>query len=182
MKAILYTFLPLVFFTFFTIVLFVLLKEDGTVSQKEPQIKELFDNSRVKKKAVRKKEKVVKKTREYFVPEDSVVGTLEVLDVRWHQHDGFERLVFDISADDNDVGVCKLEPDSDNTMYLKGELIGYRRFTPYLPTFETSQLIKSMEVVKNSDNNFVFTIKFYNPISYKAFALKDPARIVIDLY
>jgi len=188
MKALFYTFLPLVIFSFLTVILFIFLKEDGSsVSyKKEEPIKELFDNSHIKKKAVKKR--VAKKTREYIVQEDdsvtedSVVGTLEVVDVRWHQHDGFERLVFDIAAEDNDVGICKLEPDSDSTMYIKGELVGYRSFTPYLPTFETSQLIKSMKVVKNPENNFVFTIKFYNPVSYKAFALKDPPRIVIDMY
>jgi len=191
MKAILYTFLPLVFFTFFTIVLFVFLKEDVPDSQKEPQGKELFEDITVKKKEVKEEvkediveNKVIKKNREYVVKE-SKAGLFEVTNVRWHQHDDFERLVFDISTDsdqDNDVGICKIEPNSESTMYLKGELIGYRAFVPYLPTFASSQFIKDMKVVKNSDNNFVFTITFYNPISYKAFALKDPARIVIDIY
>jgi hypothetical protein len=163
----------------------VYLKEDNVKVKEKPQIKELFSQNKVEKKVIKRvaKKRVVKKEVEYVEDDSRVNGLLEVTNVRWSQHNGFERLVFDISADgDNDVGICKIEPDTDSTMYINGELIGYSSFVPYLPTFSSSQIIKDMKVVENSNGNFDFTIKFNVPVAYKAFALKNPPRIVIDLY
>ncbi len=166
MKAIFQMFLPFFIFLFFTIVLFFYLKNDNVGVQKEKQVKEIFKEVSVKS---------VKKTRAKVKS-----GSSEVARVRWHQHDGFERLVFDING--YTTGNFKMGEDARNDTKLHGFLTGYRSFSATLPSFTSSNIVKDMEVYTEGNNGYEFTIFLHRPTDYKLFSLPNPDRIVIDMY
>ena len=163
MKNIFQMFLPFFIFLFLTIVLFFYLKNDDVGVQKSSGVKEIF------------KDVSVKKSR------DKVrIGLSEVTRVRWHQHDGFERLVFDVS--DYNTGNFKMGVDAYNDTKLHGFLTGYRYFSQTLPSFGSSTIVKNMKVYTQSKNDYSFTLFLHRPTDYKVFALSNPSRIVIDMY
>lgn len=117
---------------------------------------------------------------------------LNVQSIRWHQHNGYERLVFDISKwggvlsdtpyqKASVTGTYQIGRELTSTLSIDGELSGYRAFTAKIPHFPKSAIIKKMEVVSNDDGSFIFTIYLKHAGRYKVFTLKNPARIVIDI-
>jgi hypothetical protein len=168
MKNIIGMFLPFFLFLLFTIVLFIFLKNDNTTPNEPKQVKEIFSEVNVKK------EVRVKKSRSIST------STSEVTRVRWNQHEGYERLVFDVS--DMNSGSFTMDVDTRNNTKVHGSFIGYRSFPETLPNFITSTIVKDMEVYTQGNNGYNFTISLYRPIDYKVFALENPDRIVIDMY
>jgi len=117
---------------------------------------------------------------------------LNIKSVRWHTHNGYERLVFDISQwngvlaqraykSTNETGLYEIGTELKNTTYIDGELSGYRSFTGNMPYFKKSKLLKNMQVFPNGDDSYLFRIALKNKASYKVFTLKKPARIIIDI-
>ena len=163
MKAIMGMFAPFFIFLFLTIILFFYLKNDDVGVQKSGSVKEIF------------KDVSVKKGRDKIR-----TGVSEVTRVRWNQHDGFERLVLDIS--DYSSGNFKMGVDAHDDTKLHGFLTGYRYFSATLPSFASSSIVKNMEVYTQSKNDYSFTLFLHRPTEYKVFALSNPSRIVIDMY
>lgn len=174
MKSIVQMFLPFFIFLFFTLVLFFNLKNDNTTpsDNSRKQVREIFDDVDVRKDVNVRKEVKVKRYKRS--------GSAEVTHVRWNHHNGFERLVFDVTEDNSATFTMAID-GQDNTK-VHGELVGYRAFSQTLPNFRSSNIVKEMKVYELSDNSYKFTISLYRPMEYKAFALKKPARIVIDMY
>lgn len=172
MKNIIGAFLPFFLFLLFTIVLFFFLKNDNSTPEKNSpkQVREIFDDVEVDKK-------VEKKVR---VKKEKSSGDAEVTRIRWNHHHGFERLVFDVSDDTSATFTMGVDR-RDNTR-VHGELIGYRDFLATLPNFSSSNIIKEMKVYELSENSYKFTIFLHRPMEYKVFALKEPSRIVIDMF
>ncbi len=117
---------------------------------------------------------------------------LDVHTVRWHQHQGYERVVFDIykyngifsdtpfiKADK--TGHYQIGSEMQNSLELDGEVSGYRAFSAAFPSFAHSHMVKSIEVFPEDDGNYLFTMHLKRPVRYKVFSLKNPARIIIDL-
>jgi len=163
MKNIFKMFLPFFIFLFLTIVLFFYLKNDNVTVASDNGLKEIFKDVSVKKRRDKIK-----------------YGVSEVTSVRWSQHDGFERLVLDIYA--YSEGNFKIGEDAKNNTKLHGFLTGYRFFTPAIPSFASSSIVKNMEVYTEGKNGYSFTLFLNRPTDYKVFALKSPDRIVIDIY
>jgi len=163
MKNIFQMFLPFFIFLFLTIVLFFYLKNDDVGVQQSSGVKEIF------------KDVSVKKSR------DKVrTGVSEVTRVRWHQHDGFERLVLDVSGYSR--GNFKMGVDARNNTKLHGFLTGYRYFSATLPDFGSSTIIRNMEVYSKGKDGYSFTLFLNRPTEYKLLLLQEPSRIVIDMY
>jgi ribosomal protein L31E len=180
MQSVIKMFLPFFVFLVFTIVLFFFLKEDNVsiadrADRSPKQVKEIFKEVKVHKKETR-----VKTSKLVSSPTYSTSSTSEVTRVRWHQHNGYERLVFDV-FDDNG-GTFKIDVDRQDRTKVRGDFIGYGNFTQTLPSFTASTIVKNMEVYTNGNNGYSFTISLYRPMEYKAFVLKNPDRIVIDMY
>lgn len=124
-----------------------------------------------------------------------ITDGLDVKKVRWASRDGFERLVFDVykwggydggeSTERVDVpGYFEISgTGNSNTLDIKLE--GYRAFSAKMPDFKESKLIKSLEVNRDekfaSDSGFFLELDLMEPPVFKAYELRDPARIVIDL-
>ena len=184
MQNVIKMFLPFFVFSIFTIVLFFFLKEDNvSIVNKGPrEVKEIFKEVKVHKKETRvKTSKIVSSpTSSTSSSTSSTSSASEVTRVRWHQHDGYERLVFDV-VDDNG-GTFKIDVDRQDRTKVHGDFIGYSNFTQTLPSFTESTIVKNMEVYTNGSNGYSFTISLYRPMEYKAFVLKNPDRIVIDMY
>ena len=117
---------------------------------------------------------------------------LDIKTIRWHQHKGYERLVFDIYEWDgvfgenpyqrsNFTGVYQIGTEKKGTLFLDGEVSGYRAFSADMPSFSKSKIIKKMEVYSNDDGSFLFSVKLKRAAAYKVFTLKNPARIIIDI-
>lgn len=117
---------------------------------------------------------------------------LDVKTVRWHKHDGYERLVFDIYAWDgvfgnhpykksHETGLYQIGMELQNALSLDGELSGYRDFSAKMPHFANSKMLKKMQVLSNDDGSYLFTLELKRAVTYKVFTLKNPARIVIDI-
>lgn len=117
---------------------------------------------------------------------------LDVRAVRWHKHEGYERLVFDIYAWDgvfgdnpfqqtNQSGLYQIGKEDGDALSLDGELSGYRAFSAKMPNFKNSKFMKKMQVFPSDENSFLFTISLKSPATYKVFTLKSPARIIIDI-
>ena len=115
---------------------------------------------------------------------------LDVRNIRWHQHNGYERLVFDIYKWDgvlgslymrtNETGLYQIGREKGNSKTIDGELSGYRAFSADMPSFAKSKIMQSMEIYPNDDGTFLFAITLKKDASYKVFTLKNPARIIID--
>ncbi len=163
MKNIFQMFLPFFIFLFLTIILFFYLKNEDFMSQKRSTVKEIFKDVNVEKSRDKIRTGISKVTR-----------------IRWHQHDGFERLVLDVS--DYNAGNFKMGVDAYNDTKLHGFLTGYRYFSQTLPSFGSSAIVKNMEVYTQSKNDYSFTLFLHRPTEYKVFALSNPSRIVIDMY
>ncbi len=168
MKNIIQMFLPFFLFLFFTLILFFYLKNDSTTpsDNSSKQVQEIFKDVKVRK--------------EVKVKQSRSSGTAEVTRVRWNHHNGFERLVFDVTEDNSANFTMAIDGGNDTKVH--GEFVGYRTFSQTLPNFRSSNIIKEMKVYELTDNHYKFTISLYRPMEYKAFALKKPARIVIDMY
>jgi hypothetical protein len=117
---------------------------------------------------------------------------LDVHSLRWHQHDGYERLVFDIQKWDGVFGDKPYQATTKTGLYqvgrelvtalsIDGELSGYRSFSASLPSFAKSDIIKSMEIFPNDEKSFLFSINLKHSASYKVFTLTNPTRLIIDL-
>jgi len=117
---------------------------------------------------------------------------LDVRTVRWHKHEGYERLVFDIYEWDgvfgdnpyqktDQTGLYQIGKEKSGSLSLDGELSGYRAFSAKMPSFIKSKRIKRMQVFPNDENSFLFTFTLKSPATYKVFTLKNPARIIIDI-
>jgi hypothetical protein len=114
-----------------------------------------------------------------------VTTGLYVHSVRWHKHDGFERLVLDITGAPDQymsvVGTYNIGTEATNSTSIAGELTGYGRFTSNIPDFKHSDIIYYMEASSDSYDSQFFSISLKTAITYKVFSLPDPARIVIDM-
>jgi len=117
---------------------------------------------------------------------------LDVRTVRWHKHNGFERLVLDcyqyngVLGDKsyvltNNTGKYQIGREKASSLELDGELKGYRAFSASVASFSSSKLIDDIEIFPDEDEVILFTIKLKKSTPYKVFTLKSPARIVIDL-
>ncbi len=195
MKAIIGTFFPFIIFTIITAVLFYFLKEDGSVKtsrthytnyapdcNEKPKIKKII---RVNK--VEKVDNVKSNVQDIFeevevkkVRRDRVRYASEVTAVRWSQHDGYERLVFDI--DGFTEGSFQIGQDVNDKRILHGSLSGYKAFSAVLPSFNSSSILDSMDVVAVGKDTYNFVLKLQRPASFKTFVLRNPTRIVIDFY
>jgi hypothetical protein len=117
---------------------------------------------------------------------------LNVKSVRWHTHNGYERLVFDISKWDgvlgnypykstNETGTYEIGTELQNARYIDGELSGFRSFSGNMPYFKKSKILEKMQVFPNGDDSYLSRINLKRTASYKVFTLKNPARIIIDI-
>jgi len=117
---------------------------------------------------------------------------LNIQSVRWHKHNGYERLVLDVVkwngvfsdapyTKAQETGRYEVGRELNSALSIDGELSGYRAFSAKMPSFSKSALIKKMEVLSNDDGTFIFTIYLKHAGAYKVFTLKHPARIVIDI-
>ena len=131
------------------------------------------------------------KSSGYFAAGNMTDG-LDVRAIRWHKHDGYERLVFDIYKWDgvfndnpyqktDEVGLYQIGKEDSDSLSLDGEISGYRAFSATMPSFAKSKLIKYLQIFPNDENSFLFTFTLKSPASYKVFTLKNPARIIIDI-
>jgi hypothetical protein len=144
-------------------VLFFYLKNDNVTVSSNKDVKEIFKDVSVKKQR-----------------RDKVMSSLsEVTRVRWHQHDGFERLVFDVTS--YKTGNFELGLDAKNSSKLHGTLMGYRNFSATLPSFASSSIVKDMEVYTQGNSGYNFTLLLHRQTTYKVFLLQDPTRIVVDM-
>ncbi len=121
-----------------------------------------------------------------------VADNLDIKSVRWHHHDGYERVVLDVYEwegvfsenplqKSKKTGLYQIGIEVQDTLSLDGEVSGYRAFSAKMPNFSDSNIMKRMRVFPNDDGTFLFTIDLKRPISYKVFTLKNPARIIIDV-
>ncbi len=121
-----------------------------------------------------------------------IAESLDVRTVRWHKHEGYERVVFDIYAwhgvfgdkpyeKTDKTGLYQIGKEKKGSLHLDGEIMGYRAFSAKTPSFTQSKLVSKMQVIPNEENSFLFTLTLKKPASYKVFTLKDPSRIIIDL-
>jgi hypothetical protein len=122
----------------------------------------------------------------------SIAEDLNVKSIRWHKHNGYERIVLDIYKWNgvfsetpykkaHETGLYQIGREVITAASIDGEISGYRAFTANMPHFSKSASIKKMEVFSNDDNSFIFTLSLKYPAAYKVFTLKNPARIVIDI-
>ena len=132
------------------------------------------------------------KSHGYFSGGGDTSDGLDVQALRWHKHDGYERLVFDIYRwrgviaestyqKTNEVGAYQIGREVVNTTTIDGELSGYRAFSAKLPSVTKSRFIKDMEVYSDGYSSYLFAIHLKKEVSYKVFSLKNPARIIIDI-
>ncbi len=121
-----------------------------------------------------------------------VAESLDVRAVRWHKHEGYERVVLDVYTwhgvfDDtpyqktSKTGLYQIGKEKKNSLHLDGEIMGYRAFSARIPSFTKSKFVSKMQVIPNEENSFFFTLTLKKPVSYKVFTLKRPSRIIIDL-
>jgi len=122
----------------------------------------------------------------------TMTDDLDVRAIRWHKHNGYERLVFDIyewrgileempyQMSDR-VGLYQIGREPTNSKTIDGELSGYRAFSAKLPSMTKSKFIKKMEVYPDDDNSYLFAIHLKKEARYKVFSLRNPARIIIDI-
>ena len=118
---------------------------------------------------------------------------LDVKNVRWGKHDGFERLVFDIykwGGPTKPEGIFPNDYPGSFELKFQNELIlclrfdGYRAFSANPPDLYSSKLIEQTELeigeypADVSDYNFL--IKLKKPVKLEVFELDSPARIVVD--
>ena len=117
---------------------------------------------------------------------------LDIRKVRWHKHNGFERLVLDCYQYNgvlgkksyvltDNTGNYQIGREKASSLELDGELKGYRAFSASIPSFSKSKLIDDIEIFPDEDEVVLFTIKLKKSTPYKVFTLKNHARIVIDL-
>jgi hypothetical protein len=117
---------------------------------------------------------------------------LDIKRVRWHKHNGFERVVLDVFQYNgmftdknfiltNKTGTFQIGKEKAGSLELDGEVKGFRSFSANIPNFYKSKLIESMEVFTEDSSAFIFTINLKKSTSYKVFTLTKPARIIIDL-
>ena len=156
-------FLPFFIFLALTLILFFYLKNEDFMSQKRSGVKEIFEDVSVKKSRDKIRSSIAEVTR-----------------IRWHQHDGFERLVLDVSGYSR--GNFKMGVDARNNTKLHGFLTGYRYFSATLPDFGSSTIIRNMEVYSKGKDGYSFTLFLNRPTEYKLLLLQEPSRIVIDMY
>jgi hypothetical protein len=183
MKNFISMFLPFFIFLFLTIVLFIFLKDDNSTPcdgsyTKRSKVQEIFNDVEVKNEY--KEERAEKKIRD-TIPFFSSSDKLEVTNVRWSKnHNGYERIVFDVS--EYVKGSFTLGLDKRYDTVLHGELLDYDEFLANLPNFSSSRIIKKMEVFSLAPKKgFSFTLWLYHRAEYKIFSLSNPSRIVIDI-
>ncbi len=164
--------------------LFYYLKKDNVVLDTKPVIKE---TAKVKKsiRDISPKYNNYSRYRDQgYVKGGKSADGFDVYSLRWHKHNGFERLVFDISDEfssyDAVVGFYSIGTEAIDSTSIAGELLGYSLFSAYIPSFKDSEIIHEMEVSSQKDTGYFFSISLKQPVSYKVFSLTDPARIIID--
>jgi hypothetical protein len=122
----------------------------------------------------------------------SAAEDLNIKSIRWHKHNGYERIVLDIYKWNgvfserpykkaHETGVYQIGRELTTDTTIDGEISGYRAFSANMPHFSKSASIKRMELFSNDDNSYIFSLILKHPASYKVFTLKNPARIVIDI-
>ena len=122
-----------------------------------------------------------------------IADGLDVKNIRWGKHDGFERLVFDIykwggptkpeGIFPNDYpGRFELKFQNELILYLRFN--GYRAFSANPPDLYSSKLIEQAQLdtreEPTNDINYSFLIKLKKPAKLEVFELDSPARIVVD--
>jgi len=127
----------------------------------------------------------------YFVG-GSPGSDLDIRRIRWHKHNGFERVVFDCYRYNGvlgkksyilskDTGVYEIGKDKKDALEIDGEIKGYTSFLASPPSFYKSKLIDSIEILKEDNDAYLFTLHLKKSTPYRVFTLNNPARIVIDL-
>lgn len=127
-----------------------------------------------------------------FFKGGKITDGLDVHTIRWHKHDGYERLVFDIYKwtgvfgespfkKSEVTGVYHIGREIEHAKIIDGEVSGFRAFSAKIPNFKGSQRIKGIETFSEDDSSYLFSIELKKEAKYKVFSLKNPARIIIDI-
>jgi len=181
MKHLLGTFAPFTIITLFTLILFFYLKEDGSKRVSRTNYNPNYNqNYNVEPKTNRGVQEIFRDVEVKKVSRNRVRYSSEVTSVRWSQHKGYERLVFDV--DGFTEGSFQIGQDVNDRRILHGVLSGYKAFSATLPSFNSSSILHSMDVFAEGRDSYNFTLKLQRASTYKAFVLKNPTRIVIDFY
>ena len=122
-----------------------------------------------------------------------IADGLDVKNVRWGKHDGFERLVFDIykwGGPTKPEGIIPNDYPGSFELIFQNELIlylrlnGYRAFSADPPDLYDSKLLEKAELQISEetadDSGYDFLIKLKQPVKLEVFELDSPARIVLD--
>lgn len=113
-----------------------------------------------------------------------VVEGLEVRAIRTGKHDGYMRLVLDIY---NHQNIAKEVGHYDANYYPSRDEISvtlhdYQKFSASFPSFSRDAIIESIHFDQYpKDRGFKFHIKLRQNAKVKIFALKNPARLVLDI-
>jgi len=109
---------------------------------------------------------------------------LEVTKIRQGRHEGYIRLVFDVDSQSQSaqrVGKYTVKYN-DHADTIEVVLNGYRKFSATLPAFSGSSEIEKMYFSSYlDDSGFKLNIKLKQKSKIRAFDLKQPARLVIDI-
>lgn len=123
-----------------------------------------------------------------------IADGLDVKNIRWANRGNFERLVFDIykwGGPTNPEGILPNDyPGTFTFEFLNEKKVqatfdGYRAFTAQLPTFEKSELVNEIIILRGEedgdDSSHKIKIIFKKPVTIEVFELYSPARIVVDV-
>lgn len=125
----------------------------------------------------------------------SIADGLDVASIRYGAHDGYERLVFDITQWEGagpgaagkpaaSSGYFHIMPGPSRRQMII-ELGGFRAFSAAMPSFGLSWRINSLQRLRGEayedDSTVALALSVSSGSCYRAFALQNPARIVIDI-
>ena len=114
----------------------------------------------------------------------NVTDGLNVKSIRVGYHDTYTRLVFDVTQNGEKakkVGNYNVDYDASTGIALV-TLNGYRGFSAKFPTFSSKSVIEKISFVEYlDDSGFKFAIKLRDSATVKAYAYKNPARLIIDV-
>jgi hypothetical protein len=112
------------------------------------------------------------------------VNGLSIHSIRWSRHNGYERLVFDISDDQSrylsDVGRYSVGTDYSDSTSISGKLLGCNRILGISPNFSGSDIVYRLDLSSDTTDGCFFTVALKRSLNYKVFVLPNPARLIID--
>jgi len=124
--------------------------------------------------------------KQIIINEQNNMAELDIKNIRWAKHKGFERLVFDIYNGKNPVkkpeiyNVTKL----DDKNKLKVEVDDLKSVSAKFPNIKKSSILKKIYKKQNINEsekaNYYIYIDFEESSDYKFFTMQEPGRIVID--